>query len=225
MQFPTNICGVKLKNKATAIRYMQSMINKYKTEESLDRFDFLFVKNLLRFHDRYQEKVGCGIDAIFVGKSEFNKNALFIRRTDNSVIDFSWQNIIKSKQPYADIVFALREAVYPQIKTFKDRLFQDNKKVMCSLSKQKLSWATTHIDHSYPFTFTLLVEQWLNLGGHKASDIKVVDRGETREMANQKQKECWCLFHKKNAKLRALHQTINLSLGRRNGADQVEFKS
>jgi hypothetical protein len=216
MQFPTDICGVKLKNKTAAIQYMRSMIKKYKFGESLQHSDLLFVKTLLHFHDQYQEKAGCGVDTIFVAISEFNKKALFIRRTDGSVIDFSWQNIIKSKHPHADLFFALREAVYPQIKEFKENLFQDNQWIRCSLSKQKLSWETTHIDHQYPLTFYKLVEQWLASGQYHASDIKIVDCGETKEMADKKQKACWYAFHQKTARLRALHQTVNLALGSRN---------
>jgi 5-methylcytosine-specific restriction endonuclease McrA len=83
--------------------------------------DFVF-REIFKKHPEYLDKLGSGIQNVFVRINKLNKKAreVYIERTDGTVVDISWLKCLSGKAtPYHELLLsAMREAISRQVKTY-----------------------------------------------------------------------------------------------------------
>lgn len=187
----------KFSNQAEFINFIKTILNKYNYNESLNLDDFFLICDLIDRHPQSKEKIGCGIQNIQVRKDKnFNTKQFWIIRTDGSEIDFSYIKAVKAKdktnlQKFKD---AAREAVSSQIIQFK--------------VSANANFPGLHVDHIIPFEkFILSFIYEFNIN---VDQVKIT--GDTRsEFMDKELKDSWKKYHLKNASLRILTASENLS--------------
>ena len=92
---------------------------------------FLFFHDLLKNHPEYETKKGCGIDYFFIERNPIMKKyyQTMIKRTDGTVIDFSWVYCcqFKVRTNKDDLYRAKRETIKHDTIKFK----QSQIKLIC----------------------------------------------------------------------------------------------
>lgn len=208
-----NIGGLTFSTKKAAQDYTRQtitelgccIIHKYH-----DKFNF-FV-NLLNNHPNRDEKVGCGIEYFYIEKNKikFNAYQTMIRRSDNSIIDFSWRSCCEFKERSDDrnLSNAMRQAIYDDIREFKDA-----SDLICNQCKtDKCDAWDFHVDHDEP-PFRKLKEDFLQLNQLNVPTIFTSNSylcmttfcEEDSMFSN-----AWVQYHRANCKLQILCKTCNL---------------
>ncbi len=82
--------------KKELIEHIQTILYKYTPGEKLDKKDFNFVRELLNFHPKSKEKIGCGVKSIKVDKAKEGTTCFYILRNDDSYDDFSFGSCIRN---------------------------------------------------------------------------------------------------------------------------------
>jgi hypothetical protein len=179
-----------------------------KQVESFDPDNSLWPE-LLERHPQREEKVGVGVKEFFKAKNEFNQQTLFIRRTDGSVIDFSWLTCIKGKNTTTrtNLLEAMCEAVDGQIQFFKRR----SKEKHCAICGAELLGLSVDVDHKKPFLE--LAKEFL--GSRDLTPVVFDDcRGTQRACFKEVDLDfqtAWETFHADNATLRLTCSPCNRS--------------
>jgi len=169
------------------------------------------LNEVLKRHPNYHAKTE-NMRNLKTYKDALNSNALkiMIVNTDDSENDISWRIAIsgKAKENKSDLICAMRTSVLDQIKLFK----KNNKK------KCVLCFATDNLHVDHILHFDELVFNFINLMNTKnIITPKVFD-----DMNDNTHRKCffdtdnkfkneWIDYHLKNATLRILCQTCNLT--------------
>ena len=151
-----------------------------------DQADLLVV---LATHPTLEEKVGCGVDHIYVARNKEKPTyGFFIVRTDGSDTDIGFTYPLKNKEE-SDRIAAYREAIYPQIVQFRC----DNRP----------PYPDCEVDHHAPMTFKKIVSDFIKL--HGKGDIgPTVDNQMGRRLADEEHEKLWQEYHQEHAVLRYL---------------------
>ncbi len=103
-----------------ALEYFQSILHSYDiNDEVTDPVHDLALREVIERHPDRDEKVGAGIDHFYIGRTrdgdKFNvrpdARGIWIKRTDGTVVDFSYITAIKNHTPKSDAKEALRSAI------------------------------------------------------------------------------------------------------------------
>mgnify|MGYP000928691230 CR=1 FL=1 len=83
--------------RAAAKRYIQYIVKNEKLNQPISDENKEFVNAILEYHPYCKDKIGCGVEYIFVRiNPEYGRNREFcIKRIDGSIEDFSWHYSIK----------------------------------------------------------------------------------------------------------------------------------
>jgi len=209
----------KFPSKKAAKDDVRNIIDRYDPDSDLLGNDLSFINDLLTNHPESEQKIGCGISRIYVRISPQNKKnkAFFLERNDGTSTDFSWIACIDGDNQRKEVFDAFRNAVACQIKNFKLHKLQTDQ--ICPYTDEKLHKDNTHVDHQAPFTFKVLVENFLNNECMKFLDVAITepeDNQFTTYLTNKNFSRRWEQFHKKNAKLRLISKKGNLSYAKKN---------
>jgi hypothetical protein len=115
--------------KTAAKKYVQEQIlHAYPVGVPLNREHENFMRELLDRHRNATDKIGVGIEKIWVEQHPiFKRNRCFwLERIDGSKTDFSYIECITPPPAKRDFAAACRAAVADQIIEFRDRFFADN---------------------------------------------------------------------------------------------------
>jgi hypothetical protein len=91
---PVEIGGVKFDKKGDALDYLKDILGKYKPEETVVEQDSIFLRQALDRHPEAQEKIGCGVASFFVRRADFSTTCFWIKRTDGTVVRFSYKSCV-----------------------------------------------------------------------------------------------------------------------------------
>lgn len=92
---PVTIGGEFFAKKGDLEDRIRALISKYPLSSFLDGEDQKFFLDLVKFHPRYEEKLGPGIVAMQIAMSkDHNNHCLYIHRADGSVDDISWTKCV-----------------------------------------------------------------------------------------------------------------------------------
>lgn len=208
------ICNTIFPTKKAAKDFIREIISRHENNETLKGNDFSFIYDLLSVHPESEQKIGCGVSRIFVDlDAQYKKNKCFyLTRTDGSSTDFSWISCIDGRNIRREIFDAFRNAITYQIEEFKKEKLTDSS--VCPYTNEKLNNGNSHVDHESPLTFYSLVNKFLKEESIDLFDVKISepqDNQFTTSLINNQLIERWKKYHLKNAKLRIISATGNLS--------------
>lgn len=77
--------------KGDALTYLKEMLNRYKLNERVSELDSDFLKEALKNHPEYKEKIGVGIDHFEVRSGDYGTQCFWIIRSDGTAERFSYK--------------------------------------------------------------------------------------------------------------------------------------
>jgi len=132
--------------------------------------------------------------------------SFFIRNKDDTLKYISYTSCLRNKSNTYTIK-AFRDDVAYQLIEFRNDLFNNNnKRNICEETRVILkNDKYTYIDHNYrKLNFIALVKMFCNEYGFDL-DTSIVSNGITHTIKDDHIRNCWILFHKNNAILRAIY--------------------
>jgi hypothetical protein len=90
-------------------------INSYNDGDILNQEDFKTFYTILQSHPSVISKIGKGVKEFFVKENAFKKKALFIRRVDDTEIDFSWIKCVDTNPKNVEYRYACLDAIKDMI--------------------------------------------------------------------------------------------------------------
>lgn len=172
----------------------------------LDKKDEKIITALLQTHPNVGEKIGSGIEYIFVHDGSYGTQCFWIMRTDGTRIDFSFLSCFKKKQP-DDFPKAARKAVEPSVKRFRETLPHE---FTCPILGIPLTPTTCHIDHVAPLTFKEILRLFRK--EYPFTDIEYDHEGIGVSFSDKDIEKEFIRFHDSIAVLRGISKKANLSL-------------
>lgn len=91
---PVEIGDIKFSRKGDALNHLKSLLNSYRPEERVSSADELFLLEALKKHPEAHEKIGVGVDHLFVRRADYGTKCFWVRRTDGSEERFSYKNCV-----------------------------------------------------------------------------------------------------------------------------------
>lgn len=227
MNMKYNVDGYEFKSKNKLTGLVRDIIGGYKAGCELKGADLKFILELLKYHVRYEEKVGCGIDKILLRKNTYGKLGFMIIRKDGSEVDFSWVKIIKymneksdqeNKRDYilASLIKACREAVKYDIRCFKLNYFKkygEDGVALCQETGEMIDYTQADVHHSV-VSFKEIVEEWLNVFSVNIFNVKIggyEDMSDTHYFIDKDVENCFRKFHNQKAKLIIVNKQVHTS--------------
>ena len=179
--------------------------------------NFIFFNNLFKNHPNYNEKVGVGIDYIFIQHNYLNRKTYetMIKRLDGSEIDISWVYCCNFKERTVenDLKKAMRQAV-KDITIY----FKEHNQLICNFCKtENEPYENYHTDHHNP-SFITLINNFLqstslpipsSFADCKKSNTTIF-KDDDEDFKNE-----WILYHNSNCKLQILCKNCNLKKGKK----------
>lgn len=219
---PIIINGIEFKFQKNATEYFKNMLERYRNGQTVKDDDHNMLLALLERHPEADKKIGCGVKRLYKDKTDMPTSCFWIERTDGSKTDFSYRTAIsaKGKSLYQEFLEACRNAVQDDLKLTKEKFFEkfadEDGKVECDISGDKIAIYESHLDHQKPLTFQVIVNTFV-----AANDIEI-----KRQMLSISQdaqcqttivdlnlKDKFRRYHHKIAQLRIIKAAHNLSLG------------
>src|ERR1700677_3446912 len=157
------------------------MVAKYVDGQRIEPEDDAVLRDLICLHPERDTKIGCGISHFTV-------------RTDGTSTDFSYHTCIDGTKMRQDIYAALRFAVWDQVVEFKRTAYIGGTLPRCFYHDCPLTESEAHVDHEAPYTFLVLVNDWLRSTGLTLDSLLLVDNADNqlvRELRDREQIEAW----------------------------------
>ena len=184
-----------------------------------DAVDMLF--DVVRTHPQAQQKIGPGITGFYVSEApEYGPMCFYLRRVDDTVTDFSWNEAITPASPTARLRNACRNAIAAEKMAYRDEAWPlaDVKLRACPVTGKDYLRDDAHVDHIPPDTLKCLVDRWLAASNIGVDDVAVDHVGDLRavdEIADAHLLESWRAYHAEHARLRLISGEGNLRQGAR----------
>ena len=180
----------------------------------LNNDDNALMQALLDKHPNVTEKVGDGVDHIYV--SGFHRvtwcDTFFIKRIDGSSDPLGYNKCFTGKTPKQDVYEALRAAVAGQINRYREDALRDNP--VCPYLGIRLERGNNHVDHVSPNTFQSLVDVFLHEEHLQWFDLALTPSHTYHHcapLADKGVERRWQQYHEDHAVLRLLSVKANLS--------------
>jgi hypothetical protein len=172
---------------------------------------------LLQNHPDAEQKIGTGVDCIFVKRNPFyGTRGFYIRRNDGTETDFSFRECISPSSHVQKVRLAFRVAVEPLTMRFKSDFFDANGgKAFCEFTGEEITFLGSHTDHVPPLTFKVLLDQFVKEQGILIEDVrlkKTVDNSIRNELEDEHLISVWIKWHATHAKLRVISKKANLEI-------------
>jgi hypothetical protein len=176
-----------------------------------------FIVDVVACHPEANGKIGPGIASISVRVSPYNQRGFWITRVDGTEVDISYLKCVNGAPSQRQAVHAaFRVAVRPQINAFRTAYFSSEPEPRCALTDERLTMGPeAHVDHENP-TFVELADKFIELDG-SVDDIELMPcpDGIGRQLHDPELEARWSNFHERNASLRVVSKTANLTRKRK----------
>lgn len=206
--------GLTFTSKAAAEHHAQDILYAYAPPAVLNDHDLQFVLDMLAYHRRAAEKIGLGVQAIWIKRNQWGDATFQIERIDGTWADFSYRKCLAQENHASKVKAALRFAIKDQTAAVARIFFADCDTAICEVSGEPFTRMTAHVDHIPPRTFVALVSEWMDTRGLSFDNIDVVDghRGEGNILADPFIERDWCEYHRAHALLRVISAEANMRL-------------
>jgi len=91
---PVKIGSVEFAKKGDALNHLKSILSKYSPEERVSFEDEGFLLEALKMHPEASEKIGIGVDHLFVRRADYSTKCFWVKRTDGSEERFSYKSCV-----------------------------------------------------------------------------------------------------------------------------------
>lgn len=213
--------GIEFRTQSDLVEYVRAILRRYSGDcEALDADDFVFMLALLGYHPEARDKIGCGVESMYVADNPIypgpKSRGFHVRRLDGTETDFSYRECIQATPHDRKVIAAMRAAVEPDTIAFKQAAFDAaGGLVRCPDTGALLSFTTAHVDHKAPLTFDKLVRAFLCTEGFQFDEIALVPSGDNQyqdQLADDGIRQRWIAYHRSHAELEVVSMTANLSL-------------
>jgi hypothetical protein len=162
---------------------------------------------LLESHPHAQEKIGCGIRGVVVGRDSFGGFNYQVVRTDGSQEPFSYRKTISAYNPEAERRQRIKRALRQEVADQTQEIKREAVGTKCPESGLLLEWDKTDVDHAGR-GFAGLVQDFLAEQALDLLDIQIEenDAGDMFYLVDRGFAELWQRWHRRKASLRALHR-------------------
>ena len=201
--------------KKDALLYFKNILNSYKCGEILRDDDLDDVTNLLKQHEKSQEKIGLGIKEIKVDEVRYNTKCFHIVRVDSSTIVFSYIKCINgSSSPTTKFSKACREVIGNDLREVKLSYFKGRSKkgrVKCQETGELCLWEELNVDHRQPNTFSVIVDRFIEVNNIDLLAIEYIETiDNVYEFKDADILNAFKKYHKEKANLRIVKKDRNL---------------
>ncbi len=201
--------------KKDALLHFKNILNSYDYGETLRGSDLDDVVNLLKQHEKSQEKIGPGIKEIKVDEVRYNTKCFHIVRVDSSTVVFSYTKCINgSSSPTTKFSKACRELIGNDLREVKLSYFKGRSKkgkVKCQETGELCLWEELNVDHRQPNTFSVIVDRFIEVNNIDLSAIEYIETiDNVYEFKNADISSAFKKYHKEKANLRIVKKDRNL---------------
>ena len=192
---------------------------------ALSGSDLVFIRALLDWHPRAEEKIGPGIFSISVGPNLLGEPHFILRRLDGTTESFSYRKCVQWPSRRTEVSSAFREAVCEQTVAAKLQAFGHRlATIACPFTGRVVSFDEADVDHIPPDTFVALFNRFLRERGLTVEAVQLDDyRGEHigRVIADDALRRAWQDYHRAHAKLRVISAEANRRIVPRMAKDKA----
>jgi hypothetical protein len=219
-----SVAGIQFSTLRELHSHVRAILQRNLAEKPLAAEDENFMRALLQNHPHYAQKVGAGIDYIYVFPIPHTAHRRFeIQRLDGTKRDFAWQRCLEPPDAGRDLARVARHLIVGQTLRFRESRYQSLEGWNCEICGDLLIASNAvAIDHVAPWTFERLLADWLEHAGITAERIEIVASpaylGPSR-LGNPALAVSWQDYHQLHAQLRILcvpcHHKISAGQRRR----------
>jgi hypothetical protein len=219
---PIIIGNKEFKFQKDALSFFKEMLSRHCVNKTIKGEDHDLLHAVVERHPEATVKIGVGIDRFYKAPTEIGTNCFWIERTNGSKTDFSYITAVKAKGKslYQEFAEACRNTVRADLNKTKEEFFKNHGdeegKVECELTGEKIAIYESHLDHKKPMTFQVLVNTFIGANGIKITEKMLSlsqDAQFETEFVNDEIKEKFKKYHHEMAQLRIINPKANLSLG------------
>lgn len=189
-----------------------------------DPDDHAFLLGLLALHPGAATKIGCGVlrFGVWCPPPYFSNRGFRLRRTDGSVVDFSYLECVSPSDAWDHYLKACRNATAEQVLAFRRDAFARGP-VACALNGRALAPDDCHVDHDAVagMAFDAIARAFAPGEAWRKYAIAEAEGALSKRFADPLDESRFAEFHGRHAKLRMLSPEANLSAAakpRRKGA-------
>ena len=219
---PIIIGSKEFKFQKDALAFFKDMLNSHRANKTIEGENHELLLAILERHPEADQKIGAGVERFYKAPTEMGTSCFWIERTDGSKTDFSYITAVKAKGKslYQEFKEACRNAVRADLSTTKEAFFNEhgdeNGKVPCEVSGEKIGIYESHLDHKKPMTFQVIVNTFITANKIGISPSMLSVSGDAQfetEFVDLELKEKFREYHHEIADLRIINPATNLSLG------------
>jgi acyl carrier protein phosphodiesterase len=166
--------------------------------------DAHFLYSIFENHPNWSFKKQQGVNGIFIGYNKAGQLEFFTKNNLGKKSAISFHKAISHPTENQNISKAAREAVQREVRRFKKTIDFNN--YFCPITKEKLTWETSHVDH-YNKTFNEMLAEFT-----KKKDpefIKEISKNGKYFTCRETKRE-FIEFHNENCNLRVVSINANL---------------
>ncbi len=219
---PVIIGNKEFKFQKDALAFLKDMLNSHRANKTIEGNEHELLLAVLERHPEAVQKIGVGVARFYKAPTEEGTSCFWIERTDGSKTRFSYPTAVraKGKSPYQEFKEACRNSVKADLVETKEAFFNEHGdeegKVPCEVTGEKIGIYESHLDHKKPMTFQVIVNTFITAHSVDISLSSLSVAGDAQfetEFVDLKLKEKFKEYHHKIADLRIINPTSNLSLG------------
>lgn len=216
-KYQYNINGRQFNSKKSIIEHVRENIyRKYSDYELLIDEHLYFMLGLLRYHPWSDQKIGVGVQSMWVQPNEnYATKCFWLERIDGTKTDFSFHQCVSLPSPLRDFKAACRRAIAPSIINLKQKYFSGINECSCPLLGITMTMSTSHVDHMSPNTFEKILNDFIKEFNIDVEAVPLVEHNDGKigncfdDVNFEKE---WVDFHDRRAKLRVISIKANLSI-------------
>lgn len=219
---PIVIGKKEFKFQKNALAFFKEILNSHRVNKTIEGEEHYFLLALLERHPEAIQKIGVGVERFYKAPTEMGTSCFWLERSDGSKTDFSYITAVtaKGKSLYQEFAEACRNTIRADLIKTKEEFFKqnadENEKVECEITGEKIAIYESHLDHKKPLTFQILVSTFItanNISISKEMLSTAQDGQFETEFIDQTIKEKFKKYHHEMAQLRITNPKSNLSLG------------
>lgn len=194
--------------------YVQKILYAYELKQPLSPEDFQFMRSLLNHHPDAYEKIGDGIERMWIQENVVNRGksrGFWFQRIDGSIDNFSYKVCIETPPSViSHFLMACREAVDSYVNAYREEAFQGVETLQCPISNDSITLKESYVAHS-PLHFKELAEAFRKNEDLALSEQLFQVHGDghfTMSFADEALRHKWIKYHYENATLEIRSKSV-----------------
>jgi len=187
--------------------YVQKILYSCEPKQPLSSDDFQFMRALLNNHPDAYEKIGDGIESIWVQENIVNRGkstGFWFQRVDGSIDNFSYKVCIENPPSVKSHFFmACREAVDRYVNDWREDAFQGVDTLRCPVSSNLITLKESYVAHS-PLPFKEMAEAFMLRENLVLSEQLFKAHGDSdfaMSFADTNLRQKWSVYYRESATL------------------------